>query len=84
LQNLSGLALDLNGIPSWRRSLVFLAQYSPALNPIEQVFAKLKAFPRNAATRTCDAVLCAVARTLATFPPGERADYFRHSGYAST
>jgi transposase len=83
LQNLSGLALDLNGIPSWRRSLVFLAQYSPALNPIEQVFAKLKAFPRKAATRTRDAV-GAVARTLATFPPGERANYFRHSGYAST
>jgi transposase len=83
LQNLSGLALDLNGIPSWRRSLFFLAQYSPALNPIGQVFAKLKAFPRKAATRTCDAV-GAVARTLATFPPGERADYFRHSGYAST
>src|SRR5262245_51782881 len=37
--------------------LFFLPKYSPNLNPIEQVFAKLKHFLRKAAARTVDAVL---------------------------
>lgn len=36
--------------------LSFLPKYSPDLNPIEQVFAKLKHLLRNAAARTVDAV----------------------------
>jgi transposase len=36
--------------------ILFLPKYSPDLNPIEQVFAKLKAFVRKAAPRTFDAV----------------------------
>lgn len=36
--------------------LFFLPKYSPDLNPIEQVFAKLKHFLRKAAARTIDAV----------------------------
>ena len=35
--------------------LLFLPPYSPDLNPIEQVFAKLKHFMRQAAERTADA-----------------------------
>ena len=35
--------------------LFFLPPYSPDLNPIEQVFAKLKHFLRNAAERTAPA-----------------------------
>jgi transposase len=49
--------------------LFFLPKYSPDLNPIEQVFAKLKHFLRNAAARTVDAV-CA-----------ECASYLKNSGY---
>ena len=40
--------------------LFFLPKYSPDLNPIEQVFAKLKHLLRKAAARTVDAV-CAKA-----------------------
>ena len=36
--------------------LFFLPKYSPDLNPIEQVFAKLKHLLRKAAARTIDAV----------------------------
>jgi transposase len=36
--------------------LFFLPKYSPDLNPIEQVFAKLKHLLRKAAARTVDAL----------------------------
>jgi len=44
--------------------LVFLPKYSPDLNPIEQVFAKLKGFLRKAAARTYDALSNATADIL--------------------
>ena len=40
--------------------LFFLPKYSPDLNPIEQVFAKLKHLLRKAAARTVDAVCAAI------------------------
>ncbi len=40
--------------------LFFLPKYSPDLNPIEQVFAKLKHLLRKAAVRTVDAVCTAM------------------------
>ena len=42
--------------------LLFLPKYSPDLNPIEQVFAKLKGLVRKAAPRTLDAVSDAIAK----------------------
>ena len=42
--------------------LLFLPKYSPDLNPIEQVFAKLKASLRKAAAATFDAVSDAIAK----------------------
>jgi transposase len=44
--------------------LLFLPKYSPDLNPIEQVFAKLKHLLRNAAARTVEDVTAAVGREL--------------------
>src|SRR5689334_12246277 len=40
--------------------LFFLPKYSPDLNPIEQVFAKLKHLVRKAAARTVEAVCTAI------------------------
>ena len=40
--------------------LFFLPKYSPDLNPIEQVFAKLKHLLRKANARTVDAVCAAI------------------------
>ena len=40
--------------------LFFLPKYSPDLNPIEQVFAKLKHLLRKAAARTVEAVVAAI------------------------
>jgi len=60
---------------------LFLPPYSPEFNPIEQAFAKLKAYLRKAAARTKDALWQAIAETLDFFTPHECANYFRNSGY---
>jgi transposase len=61
--------------------LFFLPKYSPDLNPIEQVFAKLKHLLRKAAARTADAVCDAIGHTLDAFTPAECANYLQNSGY---
>ena len=63
--------------------LLFLPPYSPDLNPIEQVFAKLKTLLRKAEARTVDAVTSAIGQVLGAFAPHECANYFANSGYAS-
>ena len=62
--------------------LLFLPPYSPDLNPIEQVFAKLKLLLRKAAERSVDATWQRIGTLLDAFPPQECANYFRNSGYA--
>ena len=64
--------------------LFFLPKYSPDLNPIEQVFAKLKHFLRKAAARTVDAVCLAIGEVLHLFSPEECASYLANSGYGRT
>ena len=61
--------------------LFFLPKYSPDLNPIEQVFAKLKHLLRKAAARTVEAICTAIGELLDTFSPEECANYFSNSGY---
>jgi transposase len=64
--------------------LFFLPKYSPDLNPIEQVFAKLKHLLRRAAARTFEAICLALGNILRTFTPAECANYFANSGYRRT
>jgi transposase len=61
--------------------ILFLPPYSPDFNPIEQSFAKLKAFFRAARPRTFDQVLALVAAALELFTPDECRNYIRHCGY---
>lgn len=63
--------------------LFFLPPYSPDLNPIEMVFAKLKTLLRKAAARTEPRILEAIAQILNSFTQAECANYLRHAGYAS-
>ena len=63
--------------------LFFLPKYSPDLNPIEQVFAKLKHLLRKAAARTPETICAAIGEVLGAFTPQECANYFRNSGYAT-
>jgi len=64
--------------------LLFLPPYSPDLNPIEQVFSKLKHLMRKAAERTRENVWRKIGQLIDLFSPDECANYFRNSGYDST
>ena len=61
--------------------LRYLPAYSPDLNPIEQLFAKLKALLRKAAARTIEALITAIAEALTKFNSYECANYLANSGY---
>ena len=65
-------------------SILYLPPCSPDLNPIEQVFAKLKTLLRKTAARTRDGLWNAIGQLLHLFPPAECANYLRNSGYGST
>jgi transposase len=62
---------------------IFLPAYSPDLNPIEQVFAKLKHLMRKAGERTIDATWNRLGTSLDHFSRQECANYFSNAGYAS-
>jgi len=62
-------------------SMRLLPAYSPDLNPIEKVFAKLKALLRSRAARTVDALWLAAGSLIQRFTPAECANYFRNTGY---
>jgi transposase len=64
--------------------LIFLPPYSPDLNPIEQVFAKLKTLLRKANARTIPAITEAIAKLLDEYTVEECANYLVNSGYGST
>ena len=63
--------------------LIFLPPYSPDLNPIEQVFAKLKTLLRKAAARTVEETWKSIGNLITAFTPQECRNYLRNSGYAS-
>ena len=64
--------------------LFFLPRYSPDLNPIEQVFAKLKTLLRKTDPRTIEASWRNIGDLLGHFTPAECANYLANAGYAST
>ena len=63
--------------------MLFLPPYSPDLNPIEQLFAKLKHLVRMAEPRTVEATWRKVGQIIDLFSPAECANYLKNSGYAS-
>jgi transposase len=63
--------------------LLFLPKYSPDLNPIEQVFAKLKHLMRKARARAVDETWPTLGTSLDAFAPHECANYLKNSGYVS-
>ena len=65
-------------------SVLYLPPYSPDLNPIEQLFAKLKTILRSAAARTKDALWATFGAALDAFPETECRNYLAHCGYEFT
>lgn len=65
-------------------TLMFLPPYNPDLNPIEQVFAKLKALLRRVNARTVTDTWRGIGTVLNAFSSAECANYLVNSGYAAT
>lgn len=61
-------------------SLLYLPPYSPALNPIEQVFAKPKVLLRKAAPRTKEALWATIGELFDTFPGEKCQSYLSDCG----
>ena len=59
----------------------FLPPYSPDMDPIEQVFAKVKNTLRKIARRTVDALWNAVGIAIDDVSPTECLNYFQNAGY---
>jgi transposase len=59
----------------------YLPPYSPDFNPIEQAFAKLKAFLRAARPRSFERVCQLMALAIDLVTPDECTNYVRHCGY---
>jgi transposase len=72
-----------NAIRSVGAKLFFLPAYSPDLNPIEMVFAKLKTLLRKADERSIEATWKKIGNLLDAFSPNKCAKYLRHAGYSS-
>jgi transposase len=72
-----------NAIRARGAHLLFLPPYSRDLNPIEQVFAKLKHLMRAAGPRDVEATWRKVGELLDLFSSEECANYLKYSGYVS-
>ena len=86
LDNLSSHKIDgvREAIEASGAELRYLPPYSPDLNPIEQLFAKLKALLRKTAARTVDTLWVAIGQLVQTFEPEECRNYIRNSGYVGS
>ena len=62
-------------------ALVFLPPYSPDLNPIEMIFAKVKQLLRSLACRTRATLWRAMQSVLDQVTASDAANCFRHCGY---
>ena len=86
LDNLSshkvqGIEEAINAVGATLRPL---PPYSPDLNPIEKLFAKLKALLCKARTRSSFALWDEIGKLLECFSPQECTNYLASSGYVST
>jgi len=61
--------------------LLYLPTYSPDLNPIEHLFAKIKAFIKRLRPATTDKLIQAFCAALKTVTPENVLNAFRHCGY---
>lgn len=63
--------------------LVYLPPYSPDLNPIEMIFAKVKQALRSLACRTGDALWNAMQSVLDKITARDATNCFKHCGYTT-
>jgi hypothetical protein len=76
----SGAPLSWGSLAS-QAALLILPPYSPDLNPIEMIFAKLKHLLRSLECRTRDGLWRAMQSVLDQVTAADAANCFRHCGY---
>jgi len=59
----------------------YLPPYSPDLNPIENMFAKLKHLIRKSGQRMLETLWQDIGKLLDYFAPNECWNYIQHAGY---
>jgi transposase len=62
-------------------TVMYIPPYSPDLNPIEEMWSKLKAYLRKAKARTNDDLLAAIATGFKTSTPDICLGWFTLAGY---
>lgn len=72
-------AIEATGAEVWH-----LPPYSHDLNPIEQMWSKVKAYLRKVKPRDTEALLAAIAEALKSVTAQDAADWFVHCGYPTT
>ncbi len=73
-----GVAEAIRGVGATIR---YLPPYSPDLNPIEQLFSKLKWLIRSCTKRTRDTLWRAIGELTDQFSKSECTNYITHAGY---
>jgi transposase len=71
-------------IESVGAKVMYLPPYSPDLNPIENVFSKLKTLVRKLKLRTMEELWKKLGELCDVFLPEECKNYFKHAGYKKT
>lgn len=61
----------------------YLPPYSPDLNPIEEMWSKVKQVLRTLAVRTWGGLVKAIGQALNTVTTGDLLGWFTHAGYAT-
>lgn len=61
--------------------LLYLPTYSPDLNPIEHLFAKIKALIKSLRPETVDTLIQAFCKAVKTVTPAQVLNTFKHCGY---
>lgn len=86
LDNLSShkSAAAISSIHTVGARMVYLPPYSPDLNPIENIFSKIKQLIRGLRPRNWTQIIDATRNTLIDIDPDEIENAFNHCGYATT
>ena len=71
-------------IESVGAELLYLPPYSPDLNPIENMWSKVKGKLRSLAARSIESLQEAIAAAVGTVTPDDCIGFFRHCGYVAT
>ena len=63
--------------------VMFLPPYSPDLNPVEQMWSKVKAYLRKVKARTLDTLIEAIRQALASVTAADVEGWFGYCGYVT-